>query len=516
MRPAVLVVVGVLLAATVASVVVSDRLVDAAEAALLEQRTREGAMVLQSVADGLELPLQAAVSVSGMDDDGQQDFRTTMSPLLAPSGPFDGAVLVAAGGRVLEAVGPVGLRLPDRRLRELSEEARAAPGRAAAAMVRDGGQRTLALAVAVPPAQGSHLVVAEVVLGDGSPIDRSEEAFEEVDFALYMGRSEDVDSVLLRSTDELPLQGQRASEPVWLGTEELVLVMTPRRPLLGGIADNLPWIVAGTGLCVTLAAGVVVGGVVRRREEALGRSEALEREVQARTAQLSSANQELEAFAYSVSHDLRAPLRAIDGFTMAVLDDHPRSLPAAARSDLQRVRRASQRMGAIIDDLLTLSRVTRQPMRVELVDLSSEAREVLRRLEEADPERSVTTLVTDDLVVRGDPRLLRLLLENLLQNAWKFTAREPSARIELGRRAAAGEPVFFVRDNGVGFDPSYGDKLFQPFQRLHGADEFEGTGIGLATAARVVSRHGGRVWAEGEVGRGATIYFTCPSGEGGS
>jgi PAS domain S-box-containing protein len=225
-------------------------------------------------------------------------------------------------------------------------------------------------------------------------------------------------------------------------------------------------------------------------------------------AQLETANAELDAFAYSVSHDLRAPLRAIDGFSQALLEDYAARLDAAGREHLERVRQATRRMGQLIDDLLNLSRVTRAQMQLGPVDLSALARRIAADLRRLEPARDVEFVVAPDLVVRGDPGLLQVALENLLGNAWKFTAPRPRARIEVGVTQRDGRAVYFVRDDGVGFDMRYADKLFGAFQRLHGTAEFAGTGIGLATVQRIIHRHGGRVWAEGAVGRGATFYFT--------
>jgi len=237
-------------------------------------------------------------------------------------------------------------------------------------------------------------------------------------------------------------------------------------------------------------------------------NEALEQRVRERTAQLEAINKELSVFAYSVSHDLRAPLRSIDGFSQALLEDYGERLDAQGQDYLRRVRLASQRMGQLIDDLLNLSRLTRSEMHYEEVDLSALAREVATRLQESQLEREVAWVIADGLSARGDAHLLSIMLENLLSNAWKFTGKQPHPRIEVGTLDVEGSVTYFVRDNGAGFDMAYADKLFQAFQRLHQADEFEGTGVGLATVQRIVHRHGGRIWAEGEVGKGATFYFT--------
>ena len=281
--------------------------------------------------------------------------------------------------------------------------------------------------------------------------------------------------------------------------------------------------------------GEVVGSVLefrdvtdrKRAEEELEKHrEHLEELVEQRTAevrqyvgQLEAANKELEAFAYSVSHDLRAPLRGMDGFSEALLQDYGDKLNATGKDYARRVRAASQKMGQLIDDMLQLSRVTRHELKRETVDLSGLAHSAVDRFQKGDRERQVEIAIEGGIVVEGDFHLLSLVLENLLSNAWKFTEKEPAARIEFGavRNADCGlrnaeldddVTVYFVRDNGAGFDMEYADKLFQPFQRLHSESEFSGTGIGLATVQRIIARHGGRVWAEGKVGKGATLYFT--------
>ena len=257
---------------------------------------------------------------------------------------------------------------------------------------------------------------------------------------------------------------------------------------------------------------------VRHRTDALAKAneelqkyrDRLEDLVAERTADLELANREIESFSYSVSHDLRSPLRAIDGYSHALLEDYGDKLDAKAINYLKRSRAASQRMGLLIDDVLLLSRVTRHELEVDQVDLTALAHEVIRDIEAADSSRKVHFVVQDNLVVQGDEHLLRIVLENLLGNAWKYSARNPKARIEFGMREARAEFVFFVRDNGIGFDMHYQDQLFGAFQRLHDPDEFEGTGIGLATVARVMTRHGGRVWAKGKVNVGAAFYFAFP------
>ncbi|MBS0347118.1 MAG: PAS domain-containing protein [Proteobacteria bacterium] len=242
-------------------------------------------------------------------------------------------------------------------------------------------------------------------------------------------------------------------------------------------------------------------------------NEELEWRVAERTRALEDVNRELESFSSAVSHDLRAPLRSIDGFSQALQRRYQEHLDDAGRDYLDRVRRAAQRMGRLIDDMLKLSRVARGPVRRQRVDLSTLARQILDELQRNDPERQVDIQVTDGLIVFGDAGLLRILLDNLLGNAWKFTRHTPRPEIRFGCRADDERPIFFVADNGAGFDPAYARKLFKEFQRLHAESEFEGTGIGLATVERVVRRHHGKVWAEGAVGQGATIHFTLPQRE---
>jgi PAS domain S-box-containing protein len=225
-----------------------------------------------------------------------------------------------------------------------------------------------------------------------------------------------------------------------------------------------------------------------------------------------TANRELEAFSYSVAHDLRAPLRSIDGFSQAILEDCADQLDDVGRKHLERVRASTGRMTELIDGLLGLSRLTRAELRVEFVDLSALAEQVTEELRQQSAERHVKVQIAPGLEARGDPRILRIIMDNLFGNAFKFTATRPRANIEFGAITQAGVRVFFVKDDGVGFDPRYKDKLFGAFQRLHDVRDFPGTGIGLATVERAVKRHGGRVWAESEPGDGATFFFTLNDG----
>jgi signal transduction histidine kinase len=226
-------------------------------------------------------------------------------------------------------------------------------------------------------------------------------------------------------------------------------------------------------------------------------------------ARLRDTNAELEAFSYSVSHDLRAPLRAMDGFSQMLMEDCAGKLDAEDYDYLRRIRAAAQRMGQLIDDLLTLSRIARGDLHHEVVDVSALARAIADELSARSPDRRVEVVVEDGIRVRGDRRLLLVALENLLDNAWKFTSKVPSARIEIGQTVTDRDFVVYVRDNGAGFDMTFADKLFGAFQRLHTEHEFPGTGIGLATVRRIVHRHGGRVWAESHP-PGATFYFALP------
>jgi light-regulated signal transduction histidine kinase (bacteriophytochrome) len=225
---------------------------------------------------------------------------------------------------------------------------------------------------------------------------------------------------------------------------------------------------------------------------------------------LMRTNEELEAFSYSVSHDLRSPLRAVDGYAHVLEKEYAAQLGEEGRRLLGLVRQQAGRMGQLIEDLLQLSRIARSELSRTRIDVSELARAVAEELQRKEPERKVSLLIQKGLVADGDTRLLRILLDNLLGNAWKFTAKTDAARIAFRTEQHDGTGVFVVRDNGAGFDMTYAEKLFRPFQRLHGETEFPGTGIGLATVRRIVERHGGRVWAEGVPGRGASVFFTLP------
>jgi len=229
-----------------------------------------------------------------------------------------------------------------------------------------------------------------------------------------------------------------------------------------------------------------------------------------RTAELEVVNRELESFSHSVAHDLRAPLRGINGFAQILKEDHGAQLPPEAAGCIEEIQTHAMRMAALIDALLSLSRLTRSELHPERVDLSAIARKVARGLQGTETDRKVEVVIPDGLLAELDPWLASILLENLIGNAWKFSSKSPAPRIEIGTSNTSEGVAFFVKDNGAGFDQAFADKLFTPFQRLHSQAEFPGTGIGLATARRILVRHGGRIWADGRVGGGATFFFTIP------
>jgi PAS domain S-box-containing protein len=224
--------------------------------------------------------------------------------------------------------------------------------------------------------------------------------------------------------------------------------------------------------------------------------------------ELEVINKELEAFSYSVSHDLRAPLRSIDGFSQAIMEDYSEKLDREGKDYLKRVKNAAQQMSDIIDDLLKLSRITQHKVDQEKIDIADLSRKIINEFKRNDSKRKIKVKIQDNLVVNGDRHLLEMALKNLISNAWKFTSKKPNAEIEIGRTKKADKDVYYIRDNGAGFDMKYAEKLFVPFQRLHKKDEFKGTGIGLGIVARIIHRHGGHIWGEAEEGKGAVFYFT--------
>jgi len=246
-----------------------------------------------------------------------------------------------------------------------------------------------------------------------------------------------------------------------------------------------------------------VGMDITERKEA-------EKQLWERTVDLEQANRELEAFSYSVSHDLRAPLRSIDGFSQLIMRRYFDKLDEKGKDYLDELRRSSQLMAQLMDDILTLSRISRYELSRDKVDMSALAITVAKDLKKSQPEHNVEFVIAHDMEALGDERLLKIVLENLMGNAYKFTGKKKRAKIEIGIVEFEGAKTYFVRDNGVGFDMAFIDKLFKPFHCLHTPSEFPGTGIGLASVQRIIQRHGGKVWAEGEVDKGATFYFTLP------
>ncbi|HEX4046199.1 MAG TPA: ATP-binding protein [Elusimicrobiota bacterium] len=320
----------------------------------------------------------------------------------------------------------------------------------------------------------------------------------------------------------------RAALPPPPPRERLLLVRVPVRPLPGeepraqggaligfvevgmrrgsidarirAIAATNVAVAGGLTIVVWILGLMIIRNLIDRTRELIGEARMAE--------EVKRANAELEAFSYSVAHDLRAPLRAVDGFSQALLAGYSDKMDEQAKHYLARLRENSLRMGQLINDLLSLSRVTRGELRREDFDLADLARQAAARLRRSQPDREVEFVIPPSLPVNGDPSLMLAALENLLGNAWKYTSRKGSARIELGLERRDGTDVYFVRDDGAGFDMAFSAKLFKPFSRLHSPGEFEGTGIGLATVQRIVERHGGRIWGEGRVGAGATFYFT--------
>ncbi|MDH5265329.1 MAG: ATP-binding protein, partial [Betaproteobacteria bacterium] len=285
--------------------------------------------------------------------------------------------------------------------------------------------------------------------------------------------------------------------------------VAPLRSLLEAPRPLPPGGLQGLSPASTDELGALTGDYNRLLRELQWHQEHLEQVVHERTSQLESANRELEAFSYSVSHDLRTPLRAIDGFSRILLEDHGDQLDEEGRSHLQRVRSATQRMGSLIDAILKMAHMSRMELQPDEVDLSALAAEIAADLRAGDPHRQVAFRIAPGLRAHGDVRLLRTVLGNLIENSWKYTRDTPEPAIEVGAGIVNGKAAFHVRDNGAGFDMRFSDRLFGAFERLHGA-EYPGEGVGLATVERIVRRHGGEVWADGEVGQGSTFFFTLP------
>jgi signal transduction histidine kinase len=413
-------------------------------------------------------------------------------------------------------------------------------GHALIAEARDTGLTRISEPAALP-GQGTVIILVRAVYGRGrvaADVASRRAAFSGV--VATANRLEDIGRAVLADLPEGTALEIREGDRVLLpargdldGASEDRLdiagrAWTVRVAGAPGPSPVLPLTVLGAGLVLAALVWLLLWESTRRQAgveraaaelaaaaaEVSALNDDLERRVAERTAELAAANRELEAFSYSVSHDLRAPLRSVGGMSAMLVEDHGDELGPEARGLLGRIRAGAERMGELIDDLLGLARISRAEMHREPVDLAALARKVAAGLRDAHPDRDVELRLGDDLEADGDPRLLRVILDNLLGNAWKFTEGTEHAVVEVGAEGSGPERRFYVRDNGAGFDMAYVDKLFGPFQRLHHHDEFEGTGIGLATVQRVVRRHGGEVWAEGAVGAGATISFTLPPPKG--
>jgi signal transduction histidine kinase len=507
----------------------------------LHQRTHEASVVLESLIGTIEGPMQIGGQAFDALGPQQQVFD-----LLAENA--TGKDQIVAGAAIVQVAPPASAANPRIFMRTSGPLALAAPGAAPAIGRVRGDDITLIdllqspvgqrLGVALPlskNAAGYVLYVEMQFPMPGVRLDK-QEAFSDLKYAVYLGATPRPAAKLFGTASKPIDGGNRASQHITVGNSELLLVAAPSRNLNGGLAGALPWLVLLVGIVGTACGAAAVEAIGRRRDAAIllagdlatrtaelivtqeqlaDLNASLEDTVEDRTRELQAANRELESFAYAVSHDLRAPLRAIDGFGLALLEDCGDELDERGRDYLRRVRAATQRMGELIDDILTLSRVSRAEMNHEVVDLSALARGAMARLHDADPDRDAEVVIASDVTARGDARLLRIALDNLLGNAWKFTSTQLHPRVEFGLRSDDAGAVYYVRDNGTGFDPRYANKLFKPFQRLHTEQEFEGNGIGLATVARVIDRHGGRVWAEGEPGKGATFFFTCGDVRGG-
>lgn len=320
--------------------------------------------------------------------------------------------------------------------------------------------------------------------------------------------------VLASAQNRTSVEGMLAIElPVEFGGRPLLVLhavtdVSGREHAVSTIARNVAFAAALlVAVLGWLLWGILQRTAIRPLEAEIAARERKENELQQRTTELEVAVHELETFSYSVSHDLRAPLRAIDGFGRVLEEDYAHTLDTEGKRALERIRAAAQRMGQLIDDLLGLARTAHHSLEPAEADLGALARETVERLAQGEPQRKVESLVADGLKVRVDVALMRIMLDNLLGNAWKYTARTAAARIEFGARVDGSETVYYVCDNGAGFDMRYADKLFRPFHRLHGSD-YPGTGIGLALAQRIVHRHGGQIWAESSPEQGTCFYFT--------
>ena len=340
------------------------------------------------------------------------------------------------------------------------------------------------------------------------------ESIKDVDLKVYDGSSISAET-LMYDHDKSKKLPPRTSPPALVTTLPLevaghtwTLLFNSRPSFEAAIDSRKSTLVLSGGLILSALLFAVMASLAHTRHRAVALANKMTTELRNSYTELQQLNVELESFSYSVSHDLRAPLRAIDGFSLALLEECGESLPEQCQGYLQRVRAASQRMGSLIDAMLNLSRVSRSSLQRKTLNLSAKARDCIVRLQQGQPERLVNFIVADDVMAEGDSLLMQIALDNLISNAWKFTTKKEHVQIEFGVIRHESNPIYFVRDNGAGFNMDYIGKLFGPFQRLHGTDEFDGTGIGLATVQRIISRHGGRIWAEGAIGQGATFYFT--------
>jgi signal transduction histidine kinase len=518
---------------TAATTIWLQHVVNDSEQRALDQRAREATLVLDSVVADYQQPMEAGSAVLKVTGPNPTAFSLLASPLVGPGKLALSAALlrVTTPGRITSppvVTARVGAPLA----------LTAAPGTVVEPLNGDftlvnllhsNLGRRVGIVLGAPTMPAGYALYVEVPFPLPEVIAGKAGAFADLENVVYIGNAPRPSDVLFSTTSK-PITGERVERIVPFGNSSLLLVVAPKGHLSGALTVALPWLMLAIVLIGTTVGTIAVEAVGRRRDDAVEvaaeleqrsadlisaqaelavMNAGLEHEVELRTSELRTANRELEAFAYAVSHDLRAPLRAIDGFSLALLEDQGERLDESGRDHLNRVRAATSRMSDLIDDILALSRVTRGDMQRQLVDLSAMSREILAEFAELEPTRTVEIVVPDSIFARGDARLLRVAIENLLANAWKFTGPVKEARIEVGKLSDRGTTTYFVRDNGVGFDGEHAGNLFAPFKRLHSMDEFEGNGIGLATVARVIERHGGHVWARSSPGAGATFYFTC-------
>jgi signal transduction histidine kinase len=508
-RATVIVLVGALVA-TFVSAGLTHRVVSDAERRQLQTRVREASLVFQALIDNFVVPMQTAATVMRATGASAGAFETLARPAVGAGKSAVGAALLHVGAGASAAHPVVVSRVGEPLALDAGGRTRnlgVVNGQLTVVdLLSSPVGRRIGLLLGPPAMPADYAVYAEVQFPLPGVTLRNEAAFSDLDYVVYVGTAPRAASRIL-GTVPGPITKHAATTVVHVGNSQLLIVASARHHLSGSLAGTLPWLMLLLGVVGAIAGSLLIEAVGRGRDTAIGMNERLEQQVDERTSELQAANRELESFSYAVSHDLRAPLRAIDGFSLALVEEYGDRIDEQGHDYVRRVRSATQRMGELIDDLLLLSRVTRADMKRERVDLSAMTRSIATRLEEAEPERHVTIVVADRAIARGDERLLRIALENLLSNAWKFTSKTPDARIEFAVDRTGGTPVFSVHDNGVGFNEQYADKLFTPFQRLHAIDEFEGNGIGLATVARVIRRHGGEAWARSR-GNGATFFFT--------